>query len=103
MTCPADSLEILNVGRFGWNAVLVVFKYIALHYILQYICTVRVLAMDKLGFNKRPKRDTPLTVRLPKATVDRLREIAYKHEVSQADVIEKLIETAYRDLGSKRK
>lgn len=59
--------------------------------------------MKKLEFTKKLKRDTPLTVRLPKDTVDKLREIAEKNEVSQADVIEQLIATAYRELGLKKK
>lgn len=59
--------------------------------------------MDDLKFDKKPKRDSPLTVRLPSSVIDKLKEIASKHEVSQADVIEKLIEDAHEKMSSKRK
>ena len=58
--------------------------------------------MAKLDLKMRLKRDTPLTVRLPKASVDKLRKIAEKHGVSQADVVEQLIENAHEELGRKR-
>ncbi len=59
--------------------------------------------MSKLEFQKKEKRNTALTVRLPEDTVDKLREIAEKHDVSQADVIKKLIENAHAELKPKRK
>lgn len=59
--------------------------------------------MNDLKFDKKPKRDSPLTVRLPASVVEKLREIASNHEVSQADVIEKLIEDAYEKITSKKK
>jgi|GEM_PF-1988881 len=59
--------------------------------------------MSKLEFQKKQKRNAALTVRLTESTVDKLREIAEKHGVSQADVIEKLIESAYLEMKQKRK
>ena len=51
--------------------------------------------MTNLKLLKRPKRDTTLTVRLPKEVVKKLRSLSKKNEVSQADIIELLIEDAY--------
>ena len=53
--------------------------------------------MPILEFRKT-RRNTPLTVRLTKETVAMLKEIAEKHEVSQADVIERLIESGYSEM-----
>ena len=53
--------------------------------------------MPLLEFRKT-RRDTPLTVRLTKEAVAKLKEIAEKHEVSQADVIERLIESGYCEM-----
>lgn len=54
----------------------------------------------QLKFEKKVRRDTALTVRLSKKTVEKLKDIADKHGVSQADVLEKLIEAAHS--GSSR-
>ena len=48
--------------------------------------------MKQLKITKKPKRDTPLTVRLPKTTVEKLQKYADKNSLSQADIIEHLIE-----------
>ncbi len=45
-----------------------------------------------LKFEKKQKRDVAITVRLKSTTVKKLKELAKRHAVSQADVIEKLIE-----------
>jgi predicted transcriptional regulator len=54
-----------------------------------------------LKFDKK-KRDTALTVRLNSETVNQLRQLAEKHEVSQADILERLIEIAHADLKKKK-
>jgi predicted transcriptional regulator len=59
--------------------------------------------MDDLKFDKKPKRDSPLTVRLPSAVLEKLKEIAAKYDVNQTDVIEKLIEEAYEKMPSKKR
>lgn len=59
--------------------------------------------MSKLEIPKKEKRNKALTVRLPEDTVEKLKQIAERHEVSQADVIKALIEKAYSDLKPKRK
>lgn len=72
---------------------------------MQYIQIVDMLAlMSMLDFQKKTKRDAPLTVRLTKESVNKLKQIAEKHGVSQADVIEKLIESGYAEMmGGKSK
>jgi hypothetical protein len=70
--------------------------------ILQYNMTAyKIVIMPILEFQKK-RRDTPLTVRLAKETIGKLKEIAAKHDVSQADVIERLIETGYEELTGQR-
>lgn len=72
---------------------------------LQYILIAYKIAfMSMLDFQKKPKRDTPLTVRLTKESIGKLKKIAEKHGVSQADVIERLIESGYAEMvGAKPK
>ncbi|MGK5087853.1 ribbon-helix-helix protein, CopG family [Bdellovibrionota bacterium FG-2] len=53
--------------------------------------------MSLLEFKKK-KRNTPVTVRLTEDTVTKLKAIAEKHDVSQADVIERLIEAGYSEM-----
>lgn len=55
----------------------------------------------ELKFNKKPKRDKALTIRLSQDSLDRLKAIANHYEVSQADVIESLIDNV--DLKRKPK
>ena len=55
-----------------------------------------------IRFDKKPKRDTPVTVRLTAETVKKLKEIAAKHAVTQTDVLEKLIEIAHEDLRKRK-
>jgi predicted transcriptional regulator len=59
--------------------------------------------MDELKFDKKPKRDSPLTVRLPSAVLEKLKEIASRYDVSQTEVIEKLIEDAHEKMTAKKK
>jgi predicted transcriptional regulator len=59
--------------------------------------------MTKLEFNKKVKRDTAVTVRLTKETFKRLKEIAEIYEVSQADVIEQLIDKAHSSVANKKR
>ena len=59
----------------------------------------KIALMPILKFDKR-KRDTPLTVRLMKETVAKLKQIAAKHGVSQADVIERLIDNGHEEMAS---
>jgi len=66
--------------------------------LLQYIyIAFRIGYMKMLEFEKK-KRDTPLTVRLTKDTVIKLKQITEKHNVSQADVIERLIDSGYEEM-----
>jgi len=53
--------------------------------------------MAILSFDKKEKRDSPLTVRLTKTTVARLKMLTEWHDVSQADIIERLIEAAAKE------
>lgn len=53
-----------------------------------------------LQFPKKEKRNSPLTVRLKETAVKKLKEIASKHCVSQADVLERLIELEYEEMES---
>lgn len=55
-----------------------------------------------LKFDKKVKRDTPITVRLKAETTKKLKELALKYDVSQADVLEKLIDSAYLDLAKRK-
>jgi len=59
--------------------------------------------MGLLDFNKPEKKDTTLTIRIRKSIVDKLNEIKEKHDVSQSDVIEQLIEKAYEEMKAKKK
>jgi hypothetical protein len=52
--------------------------------------------MAKLTFEKKEKRDAALTVRIRPSVVDMLNELKDRHQVSQADIVEKLIESAYQ-------
>lgn len=58
--------------------------------------------MGLLDFDKPEKKDTTLSIRIRQSVVDKLNEIKEKHEVSQSDVIEKLIEKAYEEMKSKK-
>ena len=53
--------------------------------------------MAILSFDKKEKRDSPLTVRLTKTTVARLKMLAEWHDVSQADIIERLLDAAAKE------
>lgn len=52
--------------------------------------------MAKLKFEKKEKRDTALTVRVRPAVLEMLNELKNKYQVSQADIIEQLIENAFQ-------
>ena len=56
-----------------------------------------------LQFEKKPKRTHSLTVRITEDAFKAIREIADQYGVSQADVIEKLLEQAQTELPKKRK
>ncbi len=58
--------------------------------------------MGLLDFEKLEKKDTTLTIRIRKSIVDKLNEIKEKYDVSQSDVIEKLIEKAYEEMKGKK-
>jgi hypothetical protein len=51
--------------------------------------------MAKLTFEKKEKRDAALTVRIRPSVLDLLNDLKDRHQVSQADIIEKLIENAH--------
>ncbi len=59
--------------------------------------------MANLDTLKKQKRDTAVTVRLPKATVDRLKQMADDLNCSQADIIEHLLEAAYAERNGKKR
>jgi predicted transcriptional regulator len=61
-----------------------------------------MIAYMALSFEKKVKRDTAVTLRLKAETVKKLREVAEKYGVSQADVMEKLIEMAHSDLPKRK-
>lgn len=58
--------------------------------------------MGLLDFEKLEKKDTTLTIRIRKSIVEKLNEIKEKYDVSQSDVIEKLIEKAYEEMKGKK-
>lgn len=58
--------------------------------------------MGLLDFEKLEKKDNTLTIRIRKSIVDKLNEIKEKYDVSQSDVIEKLIEKAYEEMKGKK-
>jgi hypothetical protein len=57
-----------------------------------------IKAMKLLDFPKKEKRNAPLTVRIPPSTMEKLRSIAKKHDASQSEVIERLVEVAYSEM-----
>jgi hypothetical protein len=52
---------------------------------------------------KKSPRPIAVTVRLSKVTVDNLKKLADKHNMSQADVIEHLITDAIKESNAKEK
>jgi len=73
---------------------------------LQYILQAyRIEYMGLLEFNKKEKRDTAITVRVPESVVEKLKQISKSYEVSQADVLIRLIESAFVEMqkGSSNK
>lgn len=59
--------------------------------------------MALLDFPPKELKNHALTVRLRKGTIDKLRSIAERHEVSQADVVERLITAAFEEMGPEPK
>lgn len=56
-----------------------------------------------LQFDKKVKRDKAITVRLSEKTIDQLKNIVAQYQVSQADVIELLIEKAHSEMLAEKK
>ena len=69
-----------------------------MYYILQYKCLqVDNFEMDKkikLSFEEKTKRPETVSVRLSVEASKKLKRLSKKYNVSQADIIEKLIELA---------
>jgi len=56
-----------------------------------------------MQFSKKIKRDSPLTVRLTASTIEKLKAVAEKNQLTQTDVVEQLIESAYDEMKNKKK
>ena len=60
--------------------------------IVQYMKT----ESSNTPFFKKEKRDTALTVRVPKSTLKKLKDFSKKYNFSQSEVIEILINTEWK-------
>lgn len=56
----------------------------------------------KLTFEKEPKKDANINVRVQRVTVERLKALAGHYKVSQGQVIERLIEMAHSEIKKKK-
>jgi predicted DNA-binding protein len=61
---------------------------------------VKLLDFEDL---KKPKRDKPLSIRLPKDCVDQLQQMAKKLGISQSKIVERLIRVAFEEMRKGKK
>lgn len=73
---------------------------IAIHLaiLIDFTDILRIIVRMTLQFDKKAKRDKAITVRLSEKTIDQLKSIVAQFQVSQADVIETLIDKAHSEM-----